>query len=389
MQINLHEPFFDSTDEEFVLQTLRSSWVSTGGPFVDRFEKEFASFTGFKHAISVCNGTIALELMLDTLARTLGVSAPFDVLVPTLSFIATANSVVHAGGRPIFVDCEENSLNLSANQIKKMILDNYVLDTRSGMWKSKLSGNPILCIMPAHLMGYTTNLGRLHELNVELKIPILEDAAEALGCINTSTGKHVGYTGLAAGFSFNGNKILTTGGGGMIVTNDDKFAARLKHLSTTAKTDGLRFLHDEVGYNYRLVNILAALGCSQLTKLPERLERKKRIFELYKQAFLGSEEVQLHEEAGTISNHWLVNLRFRSLAKRETVLLYLNSKGIQARPLWELNHRQLAYKSFSQPSNSFEMAQRIWETTLSVPSSPQLDDLTIKSICSEILGALN
>ena len=175
----------------------------------------------------------------------------------------------------------------------------------------------------------------------------------------------------------------------MIVTNDDKFAARLKHLSTTAKTDGLRFLHDEVGYNYRLVNILAALGCSQLTKLPERLERKKRIFELYKQAFLGSEEVQLHEEAGTISNHWLVNLRFRSLAKREKVLLYLNSKGIQARPLWELNHRQLAYKSFSQPSNSFEMAQRIWETTLSVPSSPQLDDLTIKSICSEILGALN
>ncbi len=389
MNISLHEPEFDATDEQLVLETLRSSWVSTGGPFVERFEREFAEYTGMKYAVSVCNGTIALQLILTTLARTQNVSEPFDVIVPTLSFIATPNAVVHAGGHPIFVDCAPNSLNLCPTSVETLIKEHYSWHHSVKLWKSKTTNRPLLAVMPAHIMGWSTRLEELQAICSTLHVALVEDAAEALGCFSKTEKKHLGYHGIAAAFSFNGNKILTTGGGGMIVTDDKEFATRAKHLSTTAKTDGLRFHHDEVGYNYRLVNILAALGCSQLQKLPGRLTRKNKIAEIYKNCLAVSKKISVHEESNCISNNWLVNLVFQTETQREAALCALISDKIQARPLWELNHKQAACRQSPQPMKAFPHATAMHECTLSVPSSPQLEDKTIEKICSIVLEAVS
>lgn len=381
--ISLHEPSFDATDEQFLLETIRSSWVSTGGPFVDRFEREFAQYIGAKHAVSVVNGTVGLQLMLDTLSRTKGIAAPFEVLIPTLTFAATAAAVVHAGGRPVLVDCAEGTFNLDVQQIGNFIRSKYRREKDT--WVSQKTGLPLLAIMPAHIMGWTCDMSALASISSELNVSVLEDAAEAFGCCKTPS-QHVGRDGLASCFSFNGNKILTTGAGGMIVTDSSEFAARLKHLSTTAKTDALRFCHDEVGYNYRMPNLIAALGCSQLAKMPARLSRKKSIFEKYLRGFEGS-AIRVYNDESCISNHWLVNVVFQSEELRERALKSLLSTDIQARPLWTPIHRQSAYKTYLQDGREFPNSEWMWKRTLSLPSSPQLEDESIDRIVGIILAS--
>jgi perosamine synthetase len=378
----LHEPSFDSLDEACVLETLRSSWVSTGGPYVDRFEREFAAFVGAKHAVSVCNGTIAIQLMIEALALRQGVSEKFDVIVPTLTFIATGNAVVHAGGKPVFVDSAPGSLNMSVSAFEKILTERYEWQASLKKWTSRLDGSPLLAVMPAHIMGWTTDMQMLSESCQKHQIPLIEDAAEALGSYYND-GSHVGMTGACSAFSFNGNKILTTGGGGMIITNQPELAARLKHLSTTAKVDGLRFVHDEVGYNYRLVNILAALGCSQLQKLEGRLARKREIFAQYCES-LAERPVKIYSQKNCRSNNWLVCAEFEEQAQMEITLQALNKNGIEARPLWTPLHRQPAYAQFQNSSETFPHAERMWHTVLSLPSSPQLDTEDIRFITQQL-----
>ena len=305
-QINLHEPLFDKEDEELVLESIKSSWVSSGGPFVNEFENKFSEFVGVKHAISVCNGTVGLQLTLEVLKRILNINEKFDVLVPSLTFIATANSIVHAGGTPIFIDVQKNSFQICPNSLKETILNNYTYSVSEKKWKNKISKHSLLAIMPVHIMGWFYPVEEIQNISNEFNVTVIEDAAEALGTFSLRQ-EHIGKSGLASVFSFNGNKILTTGGGGMIVTDDDNFANRLKHLSTTAKSDGLHFIHDEVGYNYRLVNVLAALGCSQLKKLHKKLEQKKRIFNQYKELF-SQNNLYLYEQNNCVSNNWLNHL---------------------------------------------------------------------------------
>ena len=380
--ISLHEPVFDETDEKFVLETLRTAWVSTAGPFVDRFEREFAEFVGMRHAVSVGNGTLGLQLSIEALRRIHEVSEPFDVIVPSLTFIATANSVVHAGGRPVFVDAAAGSMNMCPKATLDLVRRHYRFAT--GVWHSNTTGRRLLAIMPAHLMGWTCDMEAMRTVCDDLEVPLLEDAAEALGCYYRD-GRHVGHHGIAATFSFNGNKILTTGGGGMIVTNDDTFAKRAKHLGTTAKTDGLRFAHDEIGYNFRLVNVLAALGCSQMTKLAGRLARKRAIADLYRKHLAADPTLRLYSEGTGRSNNWLVNVLFPDEAHREKALRALLAEDVQARPLWIPNHLQQAYAGHTQPVADFPNANDIWKRCLSVPSSPQLDDKVIADICAVIL----
>lgn len=388
-QIGLHEPLLDADDECLVLEAIRSSWVSTGGPFVARFEQEFCQYTGAKHAVSVANGTVGLSLMIDTLARTKGVAGPFDVLVPDLTFIATANAVVHAGGHPVFVDASPGSVNVSVAGIIAAINEGYQFQKATGSWASVTSGRPLLAIVPVHLLGWGCDMGALKAFCGETRIPILEDAAEAVGVFwDSGTKSHLGLDGLAATFSFNGNKILTTGGGGMVITSDDVFAARLRHLSTTAKTDGLRFAHDEVGFNYRMTNLAAALGCSQLRKLPARLERKSRLAQVYQTALRNVPGVKVHSELGVKSNHWLVNVVFDRFEDRERALKHLIDQGAQARPLWTPNHLQAAYRNYPQLQTSFPEAMATWQRTLSLPSSPQLSDETICWIASIISASI-
>jgi perosamine synthetase len=383
--ISLHEPAFDETDESYVLETLRTAWVSTAGPFVDRFENEFAEFVGRRHAISVCNGTLGLQLAIEALRRSQDVTTPFDVIVPSLTFIATANAVVHAGGYPIFADTAAGTMNMCPHGTLALVRQHYDFNRDVRTWHSKTTGHRLLSVMPAHLMGWTCDMDAMRSACEELHVPLLEDAAEALGCFERD-GTHVGHHGLAAVYSFNGNKILTTGGGGMVVTDDDAFAKRAKHLSTTAKTDGIRFAHDEVGYNYRLVNILAALGCAQMKKLPERLARKRAIVEHYRINIANIPDVHLYSEGTGRSNNWLTNIIFPSEARREKALKALLEHDVQARPLWTPNHLQQAYANHPQPIMAFPNAIDIWERCLSVPSSPQLDDSVIDDICA-VIGA--
>lgn len=385
MQLPLHEPQFDENDESYVIDCLRSTWVSTGGPYVERFERNFAEYTGAKHAVSVCNGTVGLQLALEVLAKESGIESPFEVLVPTLTFIATANAVVHAGGHPVFMDCAENSYNICPKEVFLRIRNEYrLVGTR---WLSKATGRPLLAIMPVHIMGWTCDLDALSQGAAELGIAIIEDAAEALGS-RTVGGGHVGHTGRAAVFSFNGNKILTVGGGGMLITDDDDFAKRAKHLATTARVDSLRYVHDEVGHNFRLINLLAALGCSQLLKLDERLVKKKRIFERYCALLADHKAVVVHAEPHTVAaNHWLVNIRTRNESDREKLLTGLNAAQVQARPLWTPLHRQPAYlegSATSQGHRDYPNADVMWRTSLSLPSSPHISDEQLSFVVGQV-----
>ena len=380
-QILLHEPSFNDADICAVVEALKSSWVSTGGPDIDAFEKEMAAFVGSRYAVAVANGTVALQLMIEVLRRQLEVTGPFEILVPTLSFAATGNAVVHAGGIPIFMDVAPKSLNVSGAAVSDFVQRFYTFAQDN--WISKFSGRRLLAVMPAHLMGWMPNLKSLTETTQDLQLPMLEDSAEALGVCAVSERKHAGTYGLAGGFSFNGNKILTTGGGGMVVTNDESFARRIKHLSTTARIDGVNYVHDEIGYNFRLVNLLAALGRAQLARLPALIEKKRILSETYR-AMLADCGLLVHQESGCHSNHWLTNVIFSDFAERQRVLRRLNESGIQARPLWELMHRQPSFAKFSQPNSEFPNAQWAWERFLSLPSSAHLKTEAIETIVNLI-----
>ncbi|WP_397600384.1 DegT/DnrJ/EryC1/StrS family aminotransferase [Silvanigrella sp.] len=384
--INLHEPIFDTEDENNVLEALRSSWVSTGGPFIDKFEKSFAEFIGVKHAISVCNGTIGLQLSIEALKIRYQVFKSFDIILPSLTFIATANAVVHSGGSAKFIDVDENSLQFSIENLRKYILSNYEYKADNKFWINRVTFNRLLAFMPVHIMGWSAAESHLLKgISEEFNLTILEDAAEALGTYNLD-GSHIGNSSLAAIFSFNGNKILTTGGGGMITTNDSEFAKHLKHLSTTAKNDNLRFVHNEIGYNFRLVNLLAALGCSQLKKLKSRLVRKKEIFNLYSK-FLNSSFLTLYKQQNCESNYWLNCVVFDSFNLREKALTTLIENNIQARPLWTPCHLQPAYKTNN--NLLLKSTEDMWNRTLSLPSSPQILNEEVKMISDLILLSIS
>lgn len=384
--ISLHEPKFNELDEQFLLDALRSTWVSTSGKYVDKFEKDFADFTGSRHAISVCNGTIALQLSLEVLKRQRNFENLFEVIVPSLTFVATINAVFHSGGIPVLVDCGSHSMNIDPDLVLSTIKNFYEYDKVKATWINKKTYRPLLAVMPAHIMGWSCNMNKLSSICSDLEIPIIEDAAEALGSYELN-GRHLGNHGLAASFSFNGNKILTTGGGGMITTNDTQFAKRAKHLSTTAKTDGLNFVHDEVGYNFRMVNLLAALGCSQLPNLPDKLRLKKGIFERY-QAILEPAGVSIHVELENIPNNWIVNALFKSKASRDTALANLIKNNIQCRPLWTPAHRLPFVQPYLYSDQTFANSEKFWELTLSLPSSPHLAPEDLDATCISIINSV-
>jgi perosamine synthetase len=380
--LNIHEPIFTDEDERLVLETLRSTWVSTGGPFVEEFEKSFADYVGAKRAVSVVNGTIALQLALEVLKRQNSITANFDVIVPTLSFIATSNAVFHAGGNPVLVDCAPGTMNISPDQVL-FTVDNFYRRNSAGRLINRLNGNTLLCIMPAHVMGWTCDMAKLRDIANSFKLHVIDDAAEALGS-RFFDQSHVGSTSLAAAYSFNGNKILTTGGGGMLVTNDQDFANLAKHLSTTAKTDSLRYIHDQVGYNFRMVNILAALGVSQLRRLDDTLRKKNSVLESYKQASEG-QRFKIHQENFCAPNNWIVNAVFPTEDLREKALSKLLKNKIQARPLWTPAHRLSFLGSSSQIVQDFSNADEIWRRALSLPSSPHLSFDQVKMVV-EVIG---
>jgi perosamine synthetase len=362
----LHEPEFAGREWDYVRDCLDTGWVSSVGSYVDRIERDIASFTGCKYAIATSNGTSALHICL-LLA---GADAGDEVLVPALTFIATANAVSYIRAVPHFVESEAVSLGVDAGK-----LEAYLQETAqvvNGVCINRRSGAPIKALVAMHVFGHPSDLDALVDLAQRWKLVLIEDAAESLG--SYYHGCHTGNFGRISALSFNGNKIVTTGGGGAILTNDPELARRAKHLTTTARLpDRWNFLHDEVGYNYRMPNINAALGCAQLERLPTMLRRKRQLAERYQQAFTTLDGVRfLSEPPGTSSNYWLnaIVLDENLAAHRDDVLRALNDAGYGSRPVWTLLHRLPMYKDC--PRMTLDVAGQMEARLINLPSSSKL-----------------
>jgi perosamine synthetase len=366
--VALHEPEFRGNEREYVRECLDTGWVSSVGKFVERFEGMLVEVTGAKHAIAVVNGTAALHACL-LLA---GVRRDDEVLIPALTFIATANAVSYVGAVPHFVDSTERTLGVDAAKLDAYL--RTVAEVRDGACRNRATGAVIRALVPMHTFGHPADLDELAALCERWKLVLVEDAAESLGSLYK--GRHTGNVGRVAALSFNGNKPVTTGGGGAILTNDPVLAKRAKHLTTTARVPHRwSFLHDEVGYNYRLPNLNAALGCAQLERFPDILARKRRLAARYLEAFRDVRGASIAAEpAETKSNYWLVTLLLAQpdLALRDALLDALNEAGLMARPVWTPMHRLPMYAAC--PRMDLAGAESLEARIVNLPSSPSLAD---------------
>jgi perosamine synthetase len=365
-RVGLHEPHFGGNEWTYVKECIDTGWVSSVGSYVDRFEKQLAEFTGVRHAVAVVNGTAALHLCL-VLA---GVRAGDEVLVPTLTFIATANAVSYCGARPHFIDSNLGNLGVDPARLGDYLRE--VAEMRNGVCHNRRTGARIAAILPMHVFGLPVDMDAVAAACAPWGIMVVEDAAESLG--SYYKGRHTGHSGAIAALSFNGNKVVTTGGGGAIVTNDDALAKRAKHLSTTARVaHQWSFIHDEVGYNYRMPNLNAALGCAQLEQLPGFLQRKRQLAARYQDVFAGIEGVRvLADPPWGQSNFWLnaVLLEGAHASRRDELLAATNAAGLMTRPVWTLMHKLPMYAAC--PRMDLGVAEDIEGRLINLPSSAML-----------------
>jgi perosamine synthetase len=366
--VPLHEPEFAGEEWNYVKDCIDTGWVSSAGVYVDRFERDLAALTGAKHAVAVVNGTAALHLAL----LLVGVRPGDEVVVPTLTFVATANAVAYCGALPHFAEAAFPSLGLDPDKLDRHLAD--ILESDSGHKINRLTGRPVAAVVVMHAFGHPAEIEHLVEVCARHGLPLVEDAAEALG--STWRGRHCGTFGTVGTLSFNGNKVVTTGGGGAVLTNDLAIGKRAKHLSTTAKVaHPWLYEHDEVGFNYRLPNLNAALGCAQLEQLPRFVTEKRRLAAAYARAFASVERVAfVSEPPGGCSNYWLNAILLEaseSLATRDAVLERLNGANFMARPAWTLIHRLVPYASAPRMVD-LSVSERIEQTLINLPSSPRL-----------------
>jgi perosamine synthetase len=361
--VGLHEPQFKGNEWLYLKECLDTGFVSSVGKFVDRFEAELAAYTGAKYAIAVVNGTAALHTSL-ILA---GVESDDEVLVPTLTFVATANAVRYCGATPHFVDSEESTLGMATESLREYL--GSIAEQRNGLCVNVITGKVIRAMVPMHAFGHPADLDGLLSIARDFNLALIEDAAESLG--SYYHGRHTGTFGLMGTLSFNGNKVLTTGGGGAILTDDSVLARRAKHLTTTAKLPHRwAFEHDEVGYNYRMPNINAALGCAQLELLPDFLAAKRRLHSRYRDAFSCIRHARLMVEPNSCqSNYWLQTLLLDDevATQRNAVLEGCNDAGFMARPAWDLMHRMNPYRNC--PRSPLMVAESLGRRIINIPSS--------------------
>lgn len=365
--VPLHEPTFDETEIEYVTDCVKSGWVSSVGKYVDRFEKELAEITGVKRAVAVVNGTAALQIAM----KIAGVKANDEVFMPALTFIATANAASYLQAIPHFVDVSEKTLGLDPSKLEEHIKEIGLM--KSGNLVNKQTGRIIRAVVPMHTFGHPVDLDPLVELCQRYNLALVEDVAESLG--SYYKGKHTGGFGVAAALSFNGNKIMTTGGGGAILTNDDKLADYAKHITTTAKVPHQwEYVHDEIGYNYRMPNINAALGCAQLTKIEGFLASKRILAKCYEELVKEIDGVQLFMEPDfATSNYWLQTMILDSeVHKRDDVLTLLNATGVMARPIWKPLNELTEYSNC--PKSDLVVTEKLKKSIVNIPSHPLKGD---------------
>jgi len=336
----LHVPTFSGREEELVRDCIQSTFVSSVGKYVDEVEQAFAKYTGAGHAVAVVNGTSALHLAL----RVAGVKTDDEVITQPFTFVATGNTILYQNAHPVFVDINAHTLGLDPDALNQFLEDNTT--QREGQCVNKQTGRIIRACMPMHTYGHPVELARIADICREHHLILIEDAAESIGSFYQ--GKHTGLIGDIAAFSFNGNKTITCGGGGMVITDKEEWAQRAKHLSTVAKTPHpYEFYHDQMGYNYRMPNLNAALLLAQLEQLPHFLDNKRRTAEAYAQFFADIPEIEFFQEpAQCRSNYWLNVVFLKDIEERNRFLEYTNAQGIMTRPTWRLLIDLPAFKGF-------------------------------------------
>jgi aminotransferase in exopolysaccharide biosynthesis len=365
----LHEPTFSGNEWDYLKECLDSTFVSSVGKFVDRFEYDLAQYSGAKYAVATVNGTAALHIAL----KLAGVIQDDEVLIPALTFVATANAVMYCNAVPHFVDSEENTLGIDVAKLRRYLLDRTKLVDDQCV--NTLTGGIVRAVVPMHTFGHPVDMDGLLDLASEFKLVVVEDAAESLG--STYKGKNTGTLGRLGVLSFNGNKTITTGGGGAILTNEPELARRAKHLTTTAKlAHAWEYRHDEVGFNYRMPNINAALGCAQLEQLPQLLKAKRNLFSRYQSAFNKVDGVRLMSEPiGCSSNYWLQTMILSAdkAEDRDAILAATNSAGYMTRPTWVLMNELEQFSSM--PCMDLSGAQSLSKRVINIPSSAYLGEV--------------
>lgn len=328
--LQLHEPVVGQTEKDWLARCIDSTFVSSVGPHIAEFEQKIAEFTGSAHAVAMVNGTAALHIAL-LLA---GVEPGTEVITQPLSFVATANAVTYCGAKPVFVDCDAATLGMSPEALTSW-LQTYAKHTPDGKALNRSSGKRLAACVPMHTIGFPCQIEEIADTCADWGIPLIEDAAEALG--SWRGRQHCGTFGLMGVLSFNGNKVITTGGGGMILTGDPELAARAKHLTTTAKADHpYEFIHEELGFNYRLPNLNAALGLAQMERLPGILKAKRHKAEAYADFCAAHGLRFLAEPSGTTSNYWLSSILMDTPEQAQALLQAAHSENVGMRPLWRL-----------------------------------------------------
>ena len=370
-KISLHEPFFKDTNvKTYLNDCVDTGWVSSAGKWVDKFEKEICNFTGSANAVAVSNGTVGLRLGL----HLLGVRPNEEVLLPPLTFVATANAISHLGAVPHFIDIERESFGLDPQALFERL--NYLSERNGENIYNKLTGRRIAAIVPVHVFGHPANCEKIKEISDFYGIPVLEDASEALGSYRNQV--HCGLFGEIGVLSFNGNKLITTGGGGALITNNKNIADKARHLSTTAKMPHpWEFDHDEIGWNDRLPNINAALGVAQFEVLRNRLNLKRKLAQKYKSLFKKFDYVDfINEPEGTSSNFWLSSIIFNDESQEIAMnqvndfLDASNKKGLLIRPAWKLLSNLDIYRNC--PKGNLEKANLLQPRIVNLPSSAQI-----------------
>ena len=359
--VPLHEPYFGGNEKKYLQDCIDSTFVSSVGKYVDRFEEMIREFTGAKCAVATVNGTAALHIAL-LLA---GVQRNDLVITQPLTFIATCNAISYCGAEPVFIDIDRHNLGLSADALEAWLAANSVLEGESCYHIG--SRQRLAACVPMHTFGHPCQIDRIVEICERYHIPVVEDSAESIG--SYYKGRHTGTFGKLGIFSFNGNKTITTGGGGMIITDDDELGKLAKHITTTAKVPHpWEFVHDMTGYNYRLPNVNAALGCAQMEQLPETLANKRETARLYQEFFASLDGITyVSEPRDCVSNYWLNVILLSNLEARNVFLQQSNASKVMTRPAWTLMNKLAMFSKAI--SGDLEISEDIESRLVNIPSS--------------------
>lgn len=372
----LSGPNMGGNELKYVTECITTGWVSSVGSYVDQFEKMAAEFAGTKYAVATSSGTTALHIALILM----DVQPDEYVIAPNITFIATLNSIKYTGASPILIDTHPGSWQMDLDLLEEFLTNET--EQKNGACYYKKDGRRIKVLMPVHVLGNMCDMDRLMALAQQHNLIVIEDSTEALG--SYYKGQHAGSFGLMGTFSYNGNKIITTGGGGMIVTNDEALAKKAKHLTTQAKSDPFEYMHDEIGYNYRLVNVAAAMGVAQMEQLPGFIKRKHEIIDFYKTALSGVGDISFQEVSADVNpNWWLPTIKTE---KQKQVLKLLNDSKMQSRPFW-VPMNQLRMFANDIYYNKTDRSNYVYQHCLSIPCSTNITNEELQAVADKIKEA--